>query len=126
MTFDAYEDAPGYGETRVQILAILKKAKKPMSMRELKKKLGTDEFLWDALEALKFSGLIEDVGGVLISRFKYVAEEKQEAEKTAVCSTCRKTKPLIDFYQEWSGAPSKKCKTCKSAAVRKRQKAVKG
>lgn len=119
MPTEDYE-SPQYVAVKQSIVDALKGTKKALSCREIKTRIGTDEFVGDALEYLCFIGLIEDVGSLLIAKYKYRGTPKVTSA-TKQCPTCKEVKELIDFYLEWSGATSKNCKACKSAAARRRK-----
>lgn len=112
MIFDYDDVSPKYVAIQGQIVDILKSTSQAMTMRQLKAELGTDEFLGDALEILIFAGIVAVEGSILVPRYRYLGEKKVATE-TKTCPTCQQTKPLIEFYQEWAGAPSKLCKSCK-------------
>ena len=40
---------------------------------------------------------------------------------TAKCGTCRKTKPVSEFYTQGNGSPFRACKECKKNARRQRK-----
>lgn len=123
MIFDSEYESPEYRETKEAIVSLLMKRKKPLTLRQIRSILGTDSFLGDALEVLTSSGVVEMGGGILRPTYRYVGVNPNTI-KTKGCAECGVDKPLIDFYQEWSGAPSAKCKACKSAAQRRRRKGI--
>ena len=92
-----------------------------MTVRSIVNTLNVRDFVWDALELLESSGVIKNVGGVMISRWIYLKEGRQKT-KYKLCSQCEKKKPLIEFYQEWTGAPSARCRECKIARQQRSKK----
>jgi hypothetical protein len=117
--FDWAEDSPAYTKTQEDVVAILKTAGHPLTMGELKRRLGSDRFLADAIEILEFMGMIGREGSVMLPTYSYIGLKKVANDKK-ICGNCQAEKPLIEFYQEWAGSPSRLCKTCKIASQKKR------
>jgi hypothetical protein len=113
------EESPLYQETKDKIVEILFESDTPMTIRQLKGIIKNDSFLADALNHLVFVGLIEDVGSLLIPKYKYLGKESVGIT-SKVCPNCCQEKKVIEFYLEWSGAYSKRCKACKIASSKKR------
>lgn len=122
-TIENYGSSPRFYAIKERIVKLLKKADEPMTVRSLVSKLETRDFVWDALEMLQGSGVIKNIGGVMISRWVYVDQGRQR-RKMKVCSQCGTKKPLLDFYQEWTGAPSAKCRDCKIQSQKRGKKKV--
>lgn len=120
MNFDIFDENPDYVATQKRVLDFIKKSKTPQTYREINVAVGKLDFVWDAIQALLFAGHIEDVGSMMISRFQFKKTKTKPKRESKKCSACKEEKPLIEFYQEWSGSPSKKCKECKIASVQKR------
>lgn len=119
MTETTELESPAYLRMQELITELLKSERTALTARQIRSILGTDDFLGDALEILTFIGLIKVEGSVLLPKYKYNhLDELQVNMKT--CDKCGDEKPLLDFYQEWSGRPSAACKTCKIAAQKKR------
>ena len=116
---DLDEDSPLYLKTQENILDLLKGKRKPLTIGAIKRELGTDKFLADALEILVFTGVVAEEGSILLPTYKYIGIKKVGLE-TKVCGKCLQEKPLIEFYQEWAGSPSRMCKLCKIEAQKRR------
>lgn len=114
------EDSPRYTAMKQAIANFLMKQTEPVTTAEVVRHVGTYDFVWDALEALESSHLITNVGGVQISRWKYKHSKTKIKTNTKHCKACDQEKPLIEFYQEWSGSPSRYCRQCKIEKVTKR------
>lgn len=112
-------ESPLYREMQERILELLKKHREALTVRQIRTMLCCDDFLGDALEILQFIGAISAEGSVLRPKYRYISEPSAEAKKK-VCGNCLIEKPLLDFYQEWSGAPARQCKDCRINAQKKR------
>lgn len=116
---DEYSECLDFKKTKAYVLDTLRDAHEPMTHRALKEAIGHNTYLGDAIDALITANLIEDVGGVMISRFKYIGA-LAEPPKTKQCKSCKVEKPLMQYYQEWAGKPSANCKDCKIKAQKRR------
>lgn len=116
---DPFDNAEDYIKTKNRVWVLISSAEEPLTIRQLKQHFANDAYLWDALEALEVAGWIENVGSLMICKWQ-CKKQAIEDNKSKVCAGCQQEKPLIEFYQEWSGSPAKKCKQCKIASAKKR------
>jgi hypothetical protein len=116
---DFYEDSLNFTQTKAAVAELLRNADSSMTVRQIKRQMPNDTYLWDCLLALEASHNIRNIGSLMISRWVH-RKDVSEDVKTRMCVECRKTQPLLEFNQEWAGAPSAKCKTCKAKAQKKR------
>lgn len=114
-----YEESLTFSQTKAAVLELLRSSDQPMSVRDIGNVINDSTYLWDCLLALEATHLIDNVGSLMIS--KWVAKKvKAPTVNTKACSECARELPLVEFYQEWSGAPSSKCKECKIASQKRR------
>ena len=116
------EDSPRYAQMQQKIASFIKSQTEPVTTAQVVRHVKTYDFVWDSLEFLESTKVIENVGGIQISRWVYASPKKREKPKKRKCPACQKTKALVEFYQEWSGAPSKLCKSCKTKKASTRKK----
>lgn len=117
-----YEDelSPRFKLMAETIKEILSNTKKPMTVRQFVEKLDNTDFLSDALASLESAGYIENVGGVILPRYRLAAEEPRPTIPMRVCRNCGIEKPLREFEREWSGEPAKKCLGCRTLSLKDR------
>jgi len=115
--FDNDEVSPRFRATSEEVKKILAKSKTPMTIRQFVEKMPNTDFLWDALESLESAGYIENVGGVLLPKYKLSDNQSRKNIPHKVCVNCRLEKPIGEFYREWSGEPAKKCRHCREVSM---------
>lgn len=117
--FDVYEDSLTFTQTKALVAQVLQSAGGPMTVRQLKQHIAEDTYLWDCLLALEASKTIENVGSLMISKWVHRRSSPKDV-KTRICVVCKEELPLVEFHQEWSGAPSAKCRACKTESQKRR------
>lgn len=124
-----WNDSPQYIKMQEDIITLLKRRKKALTLTQIKKALGTDKFLGDALQILTFAGAVAINGSVLLPKYRF-ATVKDNRPTRKICANCQTEQPIKEFYQEWSGRPSARCKRCKIFNAKKRgpkpKKSLKG
>lgn len=119
-----YEDevSPRFRATSEEVKTIIGASKQPMTIRQIVEKMSNTDFLWDALESLEGAGYIENVGGVLLSKYKLSKTGPRLNIREKVCTNCGISKPIGEYEREWSGEPAKKCRFCREKSLQSRDR----
>jgi hypothetical protein len=112
---DASEAFLKYKEKLIKVLK-QSKGKKGMTLAQIKKLMGSDNFLLDALNLLQSNLEAKNVGSILIERWVYtpLAEDKSDKRR---CNSCKKDLPLDKFYREWNGSRTEFCASCRMKRI---------
>lgn len=114
------EVSPRFRATSEEVKAIIGASKQPITIRQIVEKMPNTDFLWDALESLEAAGYIENVGGVLLPKYKLSKTGPRLNIPEKVCVNCGISKPSGEYERDWSGEPSKKCRFCREKSLRSR------
>lgn len=121
--YDIEDDDPAFDELKHKLAEWFKKRKQSATVSDIKKKFG-DRYLWDALQSLATQHLIEDVGGVTLSKWKWLGGSKADPPK--LCVNCRKESPTSAFYDHKQDKFQPLCKTCRQVRQSRRRSVAKG
>lgn len=120
--FNDDELSPRFKATAEEVKGIIGASKQPMTIRQIVEKMPNTDFLWDALESLEAAGYIENVGGVLLPKYKLSKSGPRLNIPEKVCVNCGISKPIGEYEREWSGEPAKKCRFCREKSLAARDK----
>lgn len=114
---DIDDYCPRFYATQEELVKLLRKSRKWMSISEITKKMSSNTFLGDALNSLVFMEIVEESGSILIPKYR-LSKVPPAPRTTKMCSKCRKPKPLAEFEREWTGRPAKTCGKCREMALK--------